>query len=48
MGDRVPCYGALEIVGLLLLLLLLTNAGYVNIEHHEGDSLGQLTSHSLT
>ena len=21
MGDRVPCYGALEIVGLLLLLL---------------------------
>ena len=23
MGDRVPCYGALEIVGLLLLLLLL-------------------------
>ena len=23
MGDGVPCYGALEIVGLLLLLLLL-------------------------
>jgi len=23
MGDSVPCYGALEIVGLLLLLLLL-------------------------
>ena len=23
MGDEVPCYGALEIVGLLLLLLLL-------------------------
>ena len=24
MGDGVPCYGALEIVGLLLLLLLLS------------------------
>jgi len=24
MGDGVPCYGALEIVGLLLLLLLMT------------------------
>jgi len=25
MGDGVPCYGALEIVGLLLLLLLIKN-----------------------
>ena len=25
MGDGVPCYGALEIVGLLLLLFLITS-----------------------
>jgi len=28
MGDGVPCYGALEIVGLLLLLLLLLKSKY--------------------
>ena len=28
MGDGVPCYGALEIVGLLLLLLLLLETTY--------------------
>jgi len=28
MGDGVPCYGALEIVGLLLLLLLLLTATF--------------------
>ena len=36
MGDGVPCYGALEIVGLLLLLLLLLLLqGEVNIVLHE-------------
>jgi len=29
MGDGVPCYGALEIVGLLLLLLLLLSPPFV-------------------
>jgi len=30
MGDGVPCYGALEIVGLLLLLLLLLLFSRIN------------------
>jgi len=33
MGDGVPCYGALEIVGLLLLLLLL-----VEVHKRPGDA----------
>jgi len=30
MGDGVPCYGALEIVGLLLLLLLQNTKSHCN------------------